>query len=415
DILDEIEKLYGADSGAYPVGDTNKIDTLVGVTAAAITELPTWNYIVKTPKTQVIVLDTRTRRKFTGEGYLPADLVGLNREAQLPAGPVTDGREVTFVISAAPVFGPDVVEQLAWPLAQVAIDAVHLGKGLDAGGFQKGEAGTEKYDAEGWSTNEVAREELFKRLATYPAVVLLGGDVHFAYTAVLDYYKKGAAKPSRIVQLTASPFRNVSKPAIKLLARQNAFLQNLETGFSVARLAWNDPSPIKLPDGAVVSPGRRGRIARSPSLLPSSGWPDGTVLPAGSAPPDWRWRLRVQRDARPEATRPSALRQPLLPVASELIEANALPAYRAIASRHQTMAVTRFEFLRQIVFQSNFGMIRIVKNGTDLVLQHALVSQDAPESVTGAENTLHEVPLSPSTDPAPDIETGAPKTSTVSS
>ena len=75
----------------------------------------------------------------------------------MPAGPVTDGREVTFVISAAPVFGPDMVEQLAWPLAQVMIDAVHFGKGLDAGGFQQGEVGRERYDAEGWSTNELAR------------------------------------------------------------------------------------------------------------------------------------------------------------------------------------------------------------------------------------------------------------------
>jgi hypothetical protein len=414
-VLDEIEKLYGADDGAYPLGSTDVIDTLVGVTAAPITELPTWNYIVRTPKAQIIVLDTRTRRKFTGEGYLPADLVGLNREAQLPAGPTTDGREITFVISAAPVFGPDMVEQLAWPLAQVGIDAVHLGKGLDAGGFQQGEAGREKFDAEGWSSNELAREELFKRLATYPTVVLLGGDVHFAYTAVLDYYKKGAPLPSRIVQLTSSPFRNVSKPAIKLLARQNAFLQNLETGYSVARIAWNDPSPIKLPAGAFVSPGRRGRIARSPSLLPAAGWPENTVIPPGAAPPDWRWRLRVQRDARPESARPSALRQPLLPAESELVESNSLPTYRAVAGRHQTMAATRFEFLRQIVFQSNFGLIRLAKSGTNLVLQHVLISQDAPESVSGAENTIHEVPLAPSTEPAPEIETRGPQTSTVSS
>ena len=413
DVLDEIEKLYGADDGAYPIGSTDRIDTLVGVTAAAITELPTWNYIVRTPKAQIIVLDTRTRRKFSGEGYLPADLIGLNREAQLPAGPVTDGREVTFVISAAPVFGPDIVEQLAWPLAQVAIDSVHLGKGLDAGGYQRGEVGVERYDAEGWSTNDLAREDLFKRLSTYPAVVLLGGDVHFAYTATLDYYKKGAPAPSRFVQLTASPFRNVSKPAIKLLARQNAFIQNLATGFSISRLAWNGPSPIKVPDGAFVSPGRRGKIARSPSLLPAGGWPENTILPAGAAPPDWRWRLRVQRDARAESARPSALRQPLLPASSELNEANPLPAYRAVGIRHQTMAATRFEFLRQLVFQSNFGLIRLSKSGTNVVLQHVLVSQDAPESVTGAENTIHEVVLAPTTDPAPEIEWTTAQTSTV--
>jgi hypothetical protein len=327
---------------------------------------------------------------------------------------VTDGREVTFVISAAPVFGPDIVEQLAWPLAQSMIDAVHLGKGLDANGFQQGEVGSEKFDAEGWSSNDQAREDLLKRLATYPAVVMLGGDVHFGYTAVLDYYKKGAAKPSRIVQLTSSPFRNVSKPQIKLLARENPFLQNLETGFSVARLAWNNASPIKLPADAFVSAGRRGRIARSPSLLPADGWPDGTSIPSDGAP-DWRWRITVERDSRPDGVRPVGDRQPVLTAAQELVETNALPGYRAVASRHQQMAATRFEFLRQVVFQSHYGLIRLSKSGSDVTLHHVLVSQNAPDSATGAENTVHDVLLSPSTDPAPELTTRTVSTSTTSS
>ena len=404
DILDEIEKLYGTDTGPVPIGTTDRVDTLVGVSGAPVTELPTWNYTVPAPRMQVIVLDTRTRRKFTGQGYLPPDLVGLNREAQLPAGPSTDGRELVFVISAAPVFGPDFIEQLAWPLAQVAFDAVHFGKGLDATGFQQGQVGSERFDAEGWSSNDAAREELLKRLATYPRVVLLGGDVHFSYTATLDYYRKDAPAPSRIVQLTSSPLRNVATPRVKLMMRQNAFLQNLETGFSIARLAWNNPSPLKVPQGAFVSAGRRGRMVRSPSLLPAGGWPNGTAIPPGAAPPDWRWRLRVLRDARPESSRPTALRQPLLPVSSELVETNALPAYRAIVSRHQTLAATRFEFLRQLVFQSNVCMVRLAKSGTDLVLQQVMLSQNAPESVTAAENTVHEVSLAASTEPAPEIE-----------
>lgn len=405
-VLDEIEKLYGADSGAYPLGDTNPIDILSAVTGTDVKQLPTWNYTVPTPKAQVIVLDTRTRRKFTGQGYLPADLLGQNREAQLPAGPVKDGREVTFVISAAPVFGPDIVEQLAWPLAQSAIDAVHLGKGLDAGGFQQGNVGSEKYDAEGWSSNDQAREDFLARLATYPAVVVLGGDVHFGYTATLDYYAaaKDKTKVSRIVQLTSSPFRNVSKPQIKLLARQNPFLQNLETGFSVARIAWKGASSIKVPDDAFVSAGRLGRIQRSPSLLPADGWPDGTTIPDDKKP-DWSWRITVQRDSRPDSTRPLPLRQPVIEAADELKEASSLPGYRAIANRHQTMAATRFEFLRQMVFQSHYGLIRLTKSGTDVTLHHVMVSQSAPESPNGAENTVHDVLLSPSKDPAPTLTT----------
>jgi hypothetical protein len=413
-VLDEIEKLYGADDGAYPLGDTNTIDTLTGVTATTDPKLlPTWNYVVKTPKAQVIVLDTRTHRKFSGQGYSPPDLVGQNREAQLPAGPVTDGREVTFVISAAPVFGPDIVEQLAWPLAQSLTDAINRGQGLEANDFQAENIGSEKYDAEGWSSNDQAREDLLARLATYPAVVMLGGDVHFGYTAVLDYYAntKDKTKVSRIVQLTSSPFRNVSKPQIKLLARQNPFLQNLETGFSVARIAWKNASPIKVPDGAFVSPGRLGRLARSPSLLPADGWPDGTTIP-NNGKPDWCWRITIQRDSRPDSVRPPLLQQPLLTAAQELQETNSLPGYRAIANRHQTMAMTRFEFLRQMVFSSHYGLIRLSKTGTDVTLHHVIVSQSGPEATTGAENTVHDVLLTPSADPQPTLTTrGAPAAS----
>ena len=326
-VLDEIEKLYGADSCAYPLGDTNPIDILSAVTGTDVKQLPTWNYTVKMPKAQVIVLDTRTRRKFSGQGYLPPDLLGQNREAQLPAGPVTDGREVTFVISAAPVFGPDIVEQLAWPLAQTVIDAKNLGKGLDAGGFQQGNVGSEKYDAEGWSSNDQAREDLLARLATYPVVVVLGGDVHFGYTATLDYYAttKDKTKVSRIVQLTSSAFRNVAKPEIRLLARQNPFLQNLETGFSISRIAWKAASPIRVPDDAYVSPGRLGRIQRAPSLLPADGWPDGTTIPDDKKP-DWSWRITISRDSRPDdPARPEPLRQPVIDPAGELKETNSLP------------------------------------------------------------------------------------------
>lgn len=410
-VLDEIEKLYGADDGAYPLGDTTTIDILSAVTGTAATQLPTWNYTVQTPKAQVIVLDTRTRRKFDGEGYSPPDLLGQNREAQLVAGPVKDGREVTFVISAAPVFGPDIVEQLAWPLAQSLIDSVHLGKGLEANDFQRVNVGTEKYDAEGWSSNDRAREDFLARLATYPSVVVLGGDVHFGYTAVMDYYAgaKDKQKVSRIVQLTSSPFRNVSKPQIKLLSRQNPFLQNLETGFSISRIAWKKASPIKLPTGVFVSGGRLGRMQREPSLLPADGWPEGTTIP-DKGDPDWSWRITIQRDSRPDAPpRPSNLWVPKLAPTDELNETNSLPGYRAIAGRHQQLAAMRFEFPRQMVFPSHYGMIRLTKSGTDITLHHVMVSATAIDSPTGAENTVHDVLLTPTKDAAPTLTTRAPQ------
>ncbi|MEO6526674.1 MAG: hypothetical protein ABIP93_08640 [Gemmatimonadaceae bacterium] len=401
ELLGEVEKLF-AGVGPYPAAPTERIDTLIGVTGAAFGEQATWNYIVPAPKMQVIVLDTRTRRKFTGQGYLPPDLVGLDRNAQIPAGPLADGREVVFIVSAAPVLNPDLIDSLGWPIAQLAIDSVHFGKGLDGSGTQKANIGTEKYDAEGWSSNEVAREALLKRIATYQSAVILSGDVHFAYSLALDYYTKDGKPPSRIVQLTASPARNQFKPVVRLLVRQNPFLQLFEKVFNFSRLGWDGPSSMLLPSEVFISPGRRSRLTRSPAIVPADGWPAGTNFP-DDKPPDWRWRLSLVRDLRKESDVPAKLRQPLLPESDELKETSALTAYRALAARHQTTAITRADYVRQVVFKSNFGLISLSKSGQVITLRHTLISESEPEGVTPAEGTVHDISLASSPEAAPKV------------
>ena len=416
ELLAEIKRVNDGEGApgqdpTIPIGPPDRLDTLCGLSGAAFGEQAVWSYTVRSPRTQVIVLDTRTRRKFTGQAYQPPDLVGLDRDVQIPNGPLTDGRELLFVVSAAPVLGPEIIDGLGWPLAQVAIDAVHFGKGLDGTGTQKANVGVEKYDAEGWSSNDLAREELFKRLAPYERAVFLSGDVHFACSLAMDYYRKGVDKPSRLVQLTSSPLRNRFKPVVKLLLRQNAFLQTVAAGFSADRLAWSGPAPITVPPGRFVSPGRRGRMLRSPALLPAGRWPSGTSFQE-SKPPDWRWRVRLVRDIRPMSQiLPAVLRQEVLPAGDELVAptpANpkaALAGYRAVAARHQRTAVTRFEFLRQMVFQTNIGLVAIGRNAAgDLTLRHTLVSQAGPGSVVRADATVHEISLALSPEPPPKLE-----------
>jgi len=359
------------------------------------------------------VLDTRTRRKFTGEGYKPPDLVGLDREAQVPLGPLPGGREVLFVITATPVLLPDVIDAVGWPAAQLAIDIAHS-DGLRAQGTQSQEVGVEKYDAEGWSSNELAREELLKRLATHERVVLLSGDVHFACTMTLDYYRRAPGAPvveatSRIVQCTSSPARNSFKALVKLLVRQNAYLQAAQTQVAAARLAWNGPSPIAVPAAAFLSPGRRSRLLRSPSLLPAAGWPPDTAFPA-ARPPDFSWRLALVRDERPDDKRPPGLEQPTL--ADDLVVDDAAPVaddelldgYRALARRHQRMALTRFEYLRQVVFQTNIGLVRLKRSASGIEVEHLLISRDRDEPTIGRDGTLHTTSLEPSSEPPPQIE-----------
>jgi len=418
ELLQEITTRFGQPSGPYPKGEDNPMHRLLGLITATPEQQVRWNYQVPSPTTLMVVLDTRTRRKFAGQGYQPPDLLGQNRDAQLPAGPLTDGREMLFVVSAAPVIAPDVIDSIGWPAAQIAIDAVHLGKGLDGKGFDLGEVGeeykpaprpnvgTEKYDAEGWSANEIAREEFLKRLAGYPAAAILSGDVHFSCTVAMDHYRKGAAKPSRIVQLTCSPARNQFKAVVKLLVRQNPVLQLVAGALSISRLAWTGASTVVVPFPATVSPGRRGRLVRKPSLIPAAGWPAGTAFPADK-PPDWRWRLTVLRDERHEADLPPRLRQPLLTAAQELNSpGQTFEGYHTVAARHQQVTMDRFEHLRQLVFKSNIGIVRLLREPDgSLRLRHSLYSADATGSARFAEGTRHETRLAPSTEPPPALET----------
>ncbi|MEP7295392.1 MAG: hypothetical protein ABI702_04330 [Burkholderiales bacterium] len=417
EFLNQIATRFGQATGPYPKGDDSPMNQLLGLITATPEQMVKWHYQVPSPGSLMIVLDTRTRRKFNGQGYQPPDLLGTSRDTQLPAGPLTDGREMLFVISAAPVIAPDVIDSIGWPAAQIAIDAVHAGRGLDGEGFDRGEigelyvelprpnVGTEKYDAEGWSANEPAREEFLKRLATYPASAILSGDVHFSCTVVMDHYRQGVAKPSRIVQLTCSPARNQFKAVVKLLTRQNPVLQQVAGALAISRLAWTGPSSVVVPSPAIVSPGRRGRLVRSPSLIPAGGWPAGTAFPPDK-PPDWRWRLTVQRDARHEAELPASLRQPLFTAGQELTPGANLDGYRRIAARHQSAAQTHYEHLRQLVFKSNIGVVRILRDADGkLRLRHSLFSAVAPASPLFQEGTRHEMSLAPSTEPAPELAT----------
>lgn len=417
EFLDLIAARFGQAAGPYPKGDDNPMHQLLGLITATPAQSVKWNYQVPSPASLMVVLDTRTRRKFNGQGYQPPDLLGQNRDAQLPAGPLDDGREMLFVISAAPVIGPDVIDSIGWPAAQIFFDAAHAGRGLDGRGFDRGElgeayiheerpnVGTEKYDAEGWSANESAREEFLKRLATYPACAILSGDVHFSCTVVMDHYRNGVTQPSRIVQLTCSPARNQFKAVVKLLTRQNPVLQQVASAISVSRMAWTGPSSLVVPSPSIVSPGRRGRLVRTPSLIPAAGWPAGTAFPQDK-PPDWRWRVTVQRDARHEAELPTSLRQPLFTAAQEFSPATVLEGYRRVAARHQHATQTRYEHLRQLVFKSNIGIVRVLRdNDGTLRLRHSLYSAVAPASPLFQEGTRHELSLAPSTEPPPSIET----------
>ena len=115
--------------------------------------------------------------------------------------------------------------------------------------------------------------------------------------------------------------------------------------------------------------------------------------------------LALVRDVRPESAVPPALRQVVLPASGELVEANALDAYRDVARVHQQMTIARNDFVRQIVFVCNIGLVDFAKDASGKArVRHVLLSQDAPDGLRPVEGTVHEIALAPAADPPPSLE-----------
>jgi hypothetical protein len=193
DALAEIEKRTGLAPALSPTDDA-----LVKPAGALA-----WHYTVVLPgwPYEVIVLDSRTMRGYDhGRPSLaPAGLLSPAAfQAQLeslPAAPTGDG--VTVVVAPAPVFGIPLIERLQG--AQLPIGDVFT------------------WDAEAWGLDEITLQRFISWLGTRRSrVVLLSGDVHYAFAARLAYwathpYKQPALATmamSVIAQLTSSALHN---------------------------------------------------------------------------------------------------------------------------------------------------------------------------------------------------------------
>jgi hypothetical protein len=392
-LLDAVEQ-YAA--GSPTSATLDRIDALLGLDKPDATAKIQFHYQLQGAKFAVRVLDTRTQRGYEGTGYAPPKLLGSTLDKQLPKGPFTDGRELLVVVSAAPVLFPQIFDRLVQPVAATFFDL----KANIAGREDEtnpcavpGLVGTEEYDAEGWGADEVAREELFRRLGSYRRVVVLSGDVHFAGSLVLDFWGAGDEQPdSRIVQCTSSAARNQPEPEMRALLRTLRIGQQLLRGVPAERIAWEKDSGVVLPAGAHVRPGRRARMRRKPAVVPAGGWPPGTTT---SKPPDWRWRLEVLRDDRPAAQLPAGA--PVVPVLT-WNAADPVSSYADIAARHQQLTLAPKDPVRLMVFRNNVGLVSFARDGSDYRISHTLLSTADDE--TGDEYTQHTAAFAPTPAPA---------------
>ena len=389
ELLDTLQAIGTA--GSITNAQQDKLDELFGLDGPLKDPQVTFNYSVPGPKHMVRVLDTRTRRRYKGR-LGPPKLLGNTMDAQLPAGPLTDGRELLVVISPVPVLFPRLFDTLIQPLAATIFDLkANIKAKAQAGPDGPPLSGAEDYDVEGWGSDEVNLETMIRRLATYQRAIVLSGDVHFGSSLALDFWNgTDPTIDSRVVQLTSSGARNAASRQRAAIIRSARFSAQLLRGLPFERLGWSGKSSISVPNGKPISPARRTRLRRSPGLLPAEGWPAGTTIPADK-PPDWRWRLTVLRDDTPRAqiVHPEGP-QPALPGFSG---SDPLATYDAVAGVHTQLALAPTELLRTLVFRTNVGIVRFEPEGANVRVVHELWSVDGPASTEGGPFTKHRSSL----------------------
>jgi hypothetical protein len=126
------------------------------------------------------------------------------------------------------------------------------------------------------------------------------------------------------------------------------------------------------------------------------------------AEPDWRWRLDLLRDPRPDAERPSVLTPPGT-MSADFDPADPIDGYMRLAGRHAIAAAQHFDHVRQMVFPNNIGVVRFPRDEEDRrTVRHEIVSEDPtdPRRMNPeAPNTVHQVVLAPPAEEAPALVT----------
>ena len=386
-LLANIEKLFPAGAPQGPnVTAANDLDAQFGFnlrgvpdpdgTVSNVNPLITWHFSVPGPRHLAIALDNRTRRSFLSRSGLPGNVAGsLDRTEntvqteQIPAGPFTDGKEVLFVIAPLQVIGPPLLDEFVAPAAFRAFDVKDYNEKLQPGlrSGSRGMMGTNPDAIEAWAFDPKTLEALLRRLEPYRRVVLLSGDVHYSASNVMSYWTKGNAEPARLVQFTSSGFKNVMPSYITTVDRSMAIAHSIvRARIGAERLGWDlkPTTPVILPPGKSekdIPRALRARLRLEPTLVPTYGWPKGSVINPAELP-DWSWRVDPIFDVRPDGARPPALTPLEIDIDAEamLTEINTprlLDGYQAASSRHQR-AVTTLRNSRQILFRSNFGVVR---------------------------------------------------------
>jgi hypothetical protein len=443
---DDYKELLARIAQLFPTGEpgpvaeaANRLDALFGFKEQVVSDPVTgrfparnpiikWHYSVPGPKHLAVAIDNRTRRSFVSrlgppgnvEGSFDPNAVAAQTE-QIPAGPFTDGKEVLLVIAPLQVIGPPLLDELVAPAAFRVFDMIAYKSKLDPNRKfgSRGMSGTNPDAIEAWAFDPLTLEAFLQRLKPYGSVVLLSGDVHYSASTVMSYFTKDEADPARFVQFTSSGFKNVMPSYITVVDRSLALAHLIvRQPLGAERMGWlrRPSNPIVLEAGtseAEIPREYRAKLKQEPTLLPTLGWPDDTTVNPAQRP-DWSWRVEPIFDLRADEARPAPIQQLKLTDASgvqvALTEAggpNSIKGFHAVAARQQH-ALETLKNSRQILFRSNFGLVRFERREGVLHAIHEMYTAARRPEETGTEPllpqlfVLHEAALSAPGAPRPE-------------
>ena len=369
-----------------------------------------WHYSVPGPKHLAIAIDNRTRRSFVSRIGPPGNIEGsldptavTPQTEQIPAGPLQDGKEVLLVIAPLQVIGPPLLDELIAPASFRVFDAKSYSAKLDPNLSRgsRGMTGTDPDAIEAWAFDPLTLEALLARLKPYGKVVLLSGDVHYSASTVMSYFTKGEADPARFVQFTSSGFKNVMPSYITVIDRSLALAHLIvRQPLGAERMGWlRKPSnPIVLSGAGEADIPReyRARLKQPAALVPTLGWPDDTTINPAQRP-DWSWRVESILDVRADDKRPAPIQQfkfgDASGVQSALVQpggADSIKGLHAVAGRQQHSLET-LKNSRQILFRSNFGLVRFERREGVLHAIHEMYTAARRPEESGTEPLLPQL------------------------
>lgn len=402
-----------------------------------------WDYRVGDPDIapyEILALDNRTRRGFDTSRASPANITDEAMVAQIPAQPPA-GAQVTIVIAPLPPLGFPPLEQVGQPYLNMLHDYQQDPERADALRRRTLPQIERDYmfgrlikDPEPWGFHPHALEQLLARLASRRAVLFLSGDVHYALTGKMTYWKRGASmrlEPvARFVQLTSSGLLNQTGAGEILLAHLGLSQQfgAVVTG-PYDRLGWASAGVggPTLPSSEPLSRHVTRLLQQEPVLVPTRALPEDTLtaLRAGTlpVPPEWAWRLEQVKDLRLDDDRYQALAGAgqawRLPAEAEL--ADPVLGARKLANHHDWHA--RNGAPRRFLMTSNLCVVELAPTADGgLETVHAMFSWDKtgfgpsgagaaasgspwPDARLAAQPyTLHRISLDPADELAPDRE-----------